>query len=425
MKKWSKIVVITLIAGLSATNVWSQNKAEKLKQKQRDLEEKINNTKNMIGTTKNSQRLTIAELAIINQQINYREDLLKNISSQVRNLNQQIEENKSVIVSMETDLTQLKHQYSLMLQYAYKHRNSYHNLMFVFAAKDFNQAYHRVKYLKQFGDSQKNQVNLIQETQKKLQQKNDELQGIRVEKEQLANIQEEEKKNFLTDKEKQQQALMDLQKEEKKLKQVLQDQEETKRKLAREIKKAIEEEIRKQAEEERKKQAKAGGNKTTTTATTPKTGTGFVETPEGKMESTKFENNKGLLPWPVEKGAITSGFGKNAHPTLSGVIVNNNGIDIGAPKGAKVRSVFEGTVSSIFVISGAGKIVMVSHGSYRTVYANLAEVSVAKGQKIKTKQEIGTLLPGEGAVSEAHFEIWKITAESYDMQDPAVWLYKN
>lgn len=420
-KKWiSRLLICLVFTGLSFQS-GAQKSSEKLKQKQRDIEKKIENTKELIGETKNRQRLSIAELAIINQQISYREELIQNISSQVRKLNQQIDENKSVIDAMNKDLVNLKEQYKKMVFYAYKHRNNYHKLMFIFAARDINQAYVRIKYIQQFGDYRKKQVEMIKNTQADLEVKANELEETKLEKQGLAKNQEDEKKNFEEDKGKQQIALTELQKEEKKLRDELKQQEEKKKQLAQQIKKAIEEEIKEQARLEAEK-AKSSGKKPKTDK--PDTKTGFVLGHEGKIESEKFENNKGGLPWPVEKGEITKGYGKVPHASLAGVWEDNPGIDIGTAKGAKVRTVFDGTVSSIFVIEGAGKVVMVSHGAYRTVYANLSDVSVKKGQKVTTKQTLGTLLPSEGSVSEAHFEIWKITEENILKQDPTSWLYK-
>jgi len=420
-KKWiNRLLIYLVFTGLS-TYLPAQKSSEKLKQKQRDIEKKIENTKELIGETKNRQRLSIAELAIINQQISYREELIQNISSQVRKLNQQIDENKSVIDAMNKDLVNLKEQYKKMVFYAYKHRNNYHKLMFIFAARDINQAYVRIKYIQQFGDYRKKQVEMIKKTQEDLEIKAQELEESKLEKQGLVKNQENEKKNFEEDKGKQQSALSELQKEEKKLRDELKQQEEKKKLLAQQIKKAIEEEIKEQARIEAEKVKKGKKQKTDK----PDTKTGYVINPEGKIESEKFENNKGLLPWPVEKGEVTKGYGKVPHASLAGVWEDNPGIDIGTAKSSKVRTVFDGTVSSIFVIEGAGKVVMVSHGAYRTVYANLSDVSVKKGQKVTTKQTLGTLLPSEGSVSEAHFEIWKITEENILKQDPIAWLYKN
>lgn len=452
-RTWNNYLVLLLLLAIGVNGVSAQKTSEKLTQQKRELEEKIKNTKELIGTKKNIQRLTIAELAIINQQINYREELIHNISSQVRRLNQQIEDNRSVIESLSEDLIRLKSQYSRMLFYAYKHRNTYHKLLFVFAAKDFNTGFLRVKYLKQFGDSRKRQVELINGTQTELERRNYDLGEKRKEKEVLANEQVKEKENYSKDKESQQQMLAQLQKEEKQLKQILDEQEEKKRLLARQIQKALQEEIRKQQEEERKRKeeeerkrkAQQGNSgdvaknndktKTNTSSTntngTTKTNTNKEKnfegiTPDGDPASTNFENNKGRLPWPVERGEFTQGFGNIPHPTLAGIMLSNNGVDIGTPKASKVRSVFEGTVTSILVISGQGKVVIISHGAYRTVYANLGEVYVSKGDKVKIKQDIGSLLSEEDSkISEVHFEIWKITETDMLKQDPTHWLIKK
>lgn len=416
--------ICLVFTGLSI-NLPAQKSSEKLKQKQREIEKKIENTKELIAGTKNQQRLSIVELAIINQQISYREELIQNISSQVRKLNQQIEENKSVIDAMNDDLVNLKDQYKKMVFYAYKHRNNYHKLMFVFAARDINQAYVRIKYIQQFGDYRKKQVEMIKKTQQDLEIKAKELEESKLEKQGLAKNQEDEKKNFEEDKGKQQTALTELQKEEKKLKDDLKQQEEKKAQLAQQIKKAIREEIEEQQRIERIEREKAIASGKKPKNEKPETKTGYVISYEGKIESEVFEKNKGLLPWPVENGEITKGYGKVQHASLAGVWEDNPGIDIATAKGAKVRSVFDGTVSSIFVIEGAGKVVMISHGAYRTVYANMADVSVKKGQKVSAKQSLGSLLPSEGSLSEAHFEIWKITEENILKQDPTGWLYKN
>jgi murein hydrolase activator len=442
--RWIKTLLFIIL--LIPATVVAQKQSEKLEKQKRELEEKIRNTKDLISGVKNTTRITIAELVIINQQITYREELIQNISSQVRRLNQQIEDNRSIIESLSEDLVRLKAQYSKMIFYAYKHRNTYHKLLFVFAARDFNTAFLRVKYLKQFGDSRKRQVELINGTQIELERRNADLGEKKKEKEVLAEEQNKEKANYAKDKESQQQVLGKLQQEEKKLKQQLDEQEEKKRLLAKQIQKALQEEIRKQQEEERKrreeeerkrKAAQGTGNDvaknneknttTTTTKTNPKNEKNFEGiTPEGDPASTNFENNKGKLPWPVERGEIILGFGNIPHPTMAGIMLSNNGIDIGTPKKAKVRSVFDGTVTSILVISGQGKVVIISHGAYRTVYANLGEVYVNKGDKVKIKQDIGSLLSEEDSkISEAHFEIWKITESDMLKQDPTHWLVKK
>jgi murein hydrolase activator len=206
--------------------------------------------------------------------------------------------------------------------------------------------------------------------------------------------------------------------------------------LKRKIKKAIEKEIAEaEAKAKKEQQKSATASKTTstkgsitsttsgTTTTAAKKEVVITETKESIALGNSFESNKGKLPWPVAKGSITEGYGKNAHPTLENVFTNNNGIDIGAPKSSQVRAVFEGEVSSVLSIPGAGKVVIIKHGSYRTVYSNLSEVYVSVGSKISTKQAIGSLLVSDGeSLSTAHFEIHQVVDGSVVRLNPTLWI---
>ena len=150
----------------------------------------------------------------------------------------------------------------------------------------------------------------------------------------------------------------------------------------------------------------------------------FSVTPEGIALSKNFVNNKGRLYWPVERGEITSTYGKHQHHLVNTAIIDNNGVDITTSKNSNVRSVFGGKVTSVLIIPGAGKVVMISHGDYRTVYANLQEVFVKKGQNLKAKENIGKLLAKSNGISEAHFEIWRISSSGMNTVNPSLWLSK-
>ena len=143
---------------------------------------------------------------------------------------------------------------------------------------------------------------------------------------------------------------------------------------------------------------------------------------EGKISSKKFQNNRGALPWPVTKGSITEKFGRNQHPTLSGVYTNNNGIDISCPSNSQVRAIFEGEVTSVFTIPGSGKVVIIKHGNYRTVYSNLKETMVSKGDKVSTKQKIGTILSEDNSLGILHFELHLVSGTSTKSLNPALWI---
>lgn len=432
-----KVFSVLLLLLLSTVAVHAQRESDKLKKKEKQLVREINNTKSLISKTRNSQKITIAELAIINQQISYRQSLIENYVSQVHTLNRLIEENESVIKSLQNDMVRLKKNYIRMVRYAYRHRNTYHNLLFVFASGSFNQAYLRVKYLRQLSEYRTKQVSLIKQTRANLNTKVEKLAKAKQEKTGLVVQQQTERQEFQRDKEDQQQILTKLKSEEGKLKQDLQDKERTREEIAQQIRKAIQAEIKKEQDrliaEAKKKKKENTGSKTNTKTNTKtnntntKTGVNPLHiTPEVQLQSDQFEANKGLLPWPVASGEVTVGFGRQPHPTIAGLVTNNDGIDIGTQKGGTVRSVFKGKVTSIVIIPNAGKCVIVGHGVYRTVYTNLSNVYVKKDQQVDTKQALGTLLTSDGnELSDAHFEIWKIDGAAMSKQNPVLWLLKR
>jgi murein DD-endopeptidase MepM/ murein hydrolase activator NlpD len=136
-----------------------------------------------------------------------------------------------------------------------------------------------------------------------------------------------------------------------------------------------------------------------------------------------FISNRGKLPWPVEKGTITENYGKNAHPTFENVFTNNNGIDISAPKFSEIRAVFEGEVTSVLNIPGAGKVVILKHGNYRTVYSNLQNTYVKVGDKVSTKQGIGSLfVKPDYSVSVLHFEVHLVSGSGVQSLNPVHWI---
>ena len=143
---------------------------------------------------------------------------------------------------------------------------------------------------------------------------------------------------------------------------------------------------------------------------------------EGKIISKNFQNNRGALPWPVSQGSITEKFGRNQHPTLSGVYTNNNGIDISCPSNSKIRAIFNGEVTSVFTIPGSGKVVILKHGNYRTVYSNLKETTVSKGDKMGTKENLGTVISEDSSIGLVHFEIHLVSGTTTKSLNPSLWI---
>ncbi|MCG3167868.1 MAG: Murein hydrolase activator EnvC [Bacteroidia bacterium] len=399
---------------LLATSGFAQT-AKELEEKKKQLQEDIKYTNKLISETESSKKNSLSQLRLLNTKIEMRQELIKTIAKEVRLIDKQINQTNSVVGSLENDLKKLKAEYAQMIYFAWKNQNAYSKLMFIFSSKDFNQAYLRLKYIQQYADYRKKQAKIIKDTQLALGEKIDVLKKSRTEKATLLTNEEQEKLKLTTEKKEKDDLLEKLQNREAQLKKELKQKQTEAQKLQKEIERIIAEEIKKREEEARKKAAadKAAGKEV---KETPK---GFAMTPEEMLISDNFEINKGKLPWPSDRGIITGHFGESTHPDLPNVKINNNGIDIGTDRGAKARAVFDGTVSAIISIPGAYKAVMVRHGDFISVYANLEEVYVKKDDKIKVKQEIGKVHTDETeGKTELHFEIWKGNAKT----NPEEWI---
>lgn len=430
MKNVISCILFLLLFTLSP--VFSQQKSEKLKKEQAQLEKQIQATKSLLETTKKGTEKSFQELQLTEQNIRFREQLLENIDQQIKATDNRIQDIESSIVSLNAKIESLKEQYRAMVFYAYKKRNKYDRIMFIFSSDNFNQAYKRMVYLEKIKEIRLRQVLLIRQNQDLLAKESVELNDQKQESLKLASTKRAEREALLTDKENQQKLYNEFKSRENELLAKLREEERKKAALQAEIQKAIArelEEARKKAEAERlarERAAKEKAEKEGGVAVVPKENVNdaaekFGLTPEARLIGSDFTTNKGKLPYPVESGTITEKFGKNPHPTVPHVYTYNNGVDISTAKGANVRAVFQGEVTSVLSIPGAGKVVIIKHGNYRTVYSNLQDVYVDKGTKISVKQVIGTLLP-QGNISIAHFEIHEVKANSVEKLNPSYWL---
>lgn len=426
------LVLLLFCTGLT----WSQKKSDQLKAEQSKLEKKLSTTKSLLDKVKQGTETSLNELKLIENQVHNRELLVRNFDNQIRSAELSIQSKSDQVVQLREKVARLKAQYKKLLIYAYKHRSKSAKMMFIFSSNNYFEAIKRTSYLKRLAEIQLKQFKIIQQNQQTIHR---EISGIRKEKEEKSVLLKEkiiEKKQIESDKTLKQEALAKLKKDEKSLMAELTKQEKEKAELKRRIKQAIEREIAEAEEKARKERERlaalaaksksssdAASGSTESTSAAPKKEMSFTETKESIALGKSFETNKGKLPWPVTKGSITEGYGKNPHPTLPNVFTNNNGIDIGAPKNAQVRSVFDGEVTSVLNIPGAGKVIIIKHGNYRTVYSNLQEVYVSVGDKVTTKQAIGSLLSDdEGNLSTSHFEIHVVVDGSVQRINPTLWL---
>ena len=274
-------------------------------------------------------------------------------------------------------------------------------VLFLLSANDFNQAYRRFLYTKRYAVYREKQADIIKTIQSVLNEKIFRLEQQNKLKLQLIEDTKKETLKLEDEKLQQNSELQILQKERQNLRRKLNEQRKIEQQLENEIQLIIEEEARKN---------KAAG------------GSGFAPTPEQKLVGDNFAQNKNRLPWPVERGIITEHFGMHQHPVLTNVQVRNNGINIATEIGAKIRAVFNGEVSRVFGITGGNTAVIIRHGNYLSVYSNLREVVVKKGDRVSTKQVIGTIYTDveEDNKSILKFQIWR---ENQKL-DPEEWIVK-
>ncbi len=408
---------MTLVFLILTIPVFSQSKKE-LERKKEQIRKDIEYTNRLLNQTKKNKSTSLNELITLNKKISYRNELINTISYQINGLDNSIGSVNRRVDSLEIRMAEMKKQYANMLYFAYKNQTSYSRLSFIFSAKDFNQAYKRLKYLQQLSTYRVRQRDLIRQTQDSLTARKQELQGVRTDKTQLLTNQEKEKKNLDDEKKQQVLALNNLTTREKRLRGDLKEKQKQEEKLSRAIEDIIKKEIETARNAARKK---ARSTLSASTSKKPEVITStaaLTATPEALKLSNDFASNKGKLPWPVEQGFISSTFGRHAHPVWKDVVVNNNGVDINSQKGAKARAIFDGKVVRVIMIVDKYA-VLVQHGEYFTLYSNLKEVYVKAEDKITTRQTLGLVqTESDEGKTEVHLEIWK----GSNKMDPESWI---
>jgi murein hydrolase activator len=391
----------------------AQKTKEKLQEDKQKIESDIAYTNKLLSETKKNKQISLNQLIILNNKINQRENLIDNISTEIQGIDGMILTNSKETSKLSEQLKQLKEDYAKMIVFAYKNRNAFARLMFLFASTDLNQAYLRLKYLQQYTRYRRKQADLIIKTALLLNGRIKELRDIKSGKSDLLKSNEAEKIMLAQEKEEKNNSLKKLQNKEKELAKTIKQKEKEAKKLQQSIEGIIADEIKKATE------------KKTTTSTTSNVSTTSKELGLSDADialSKNFASNKGKLPWPTEKGIVTSTFGIHPHSVLTEIKVKNNGIDISTDQGSKARAVFDGKVTGVVSIPGANKAVIIRHGEYLTVYSNLSEVFVKSGDAVKTKQSIGLIFTDtEESKTELHFEVWYGKV----LTDPINWLSSN
>ena len=458
------LVLILVCSGITFQWVFAQTKKAELTSRRTELNSEIARTKQLIKEYQTDQRNASAELTLLNEQIRLREELIQSINSEVGTIDGEIKNGEGRVGELDSTIQDLKAEYAKMIYNSYKQRSSYSKIAFILSSTDFFQALKRVQLLKQYAESRKFHSQQMKNAQLEIAENISMLEGNKQTKLTLASDEQNERNEIALNKSEQQKKLDFLKTEEVKLREVQRQKELERRQLTAKIEEVVRQEIAAESERMRKKEAEkarlaeekkkeearrlaantkaannasasAAGSSTPVKTNTPVadvTPPKVVEKPAAKIESapevvlasTVFEQNKGSLPWPVSSGAIGSKFGKHAHESISGIEVNNKGVDFITSANAEIYSVFSGTVTSVFNIQGAGMNVIVTHGAYKTVYSGLQNVVVAVGTKVNAKDKIGAVSDnGEGYV--LHFELGKVSEAGWIPQNPELWLKRR
>ena len=420
------IILISLLLVLASPSFAQKTKGKTKKQLQSEinsLQKEISTANQLLKKTKKDKEMTLNEVNLLDKKIKQREKLITSYNEQIAVLDEEIKSGQNNIKTLNSDLSKLQKEYAKMIVFANKNRSHYDRLGFIFASKDFNQAFRRLRYIREFSEARKGKMNQIAATERQI--------SSEVEAHRLARMQQD---SLLRDEKSQQNALQKekkelngqvakLKKKEGSIQQDIKNKQQQAKKLQKAIDDIIAEEIRKanaEAERKRKEEAKKNASKGKTTTTAPKE-KGMALTPAEKTLSTNFVNNKGKLPWPVERGVISSSYGKHTSVVSDKVTVTNNGIDIATTENAQARAVFDGEVTSVTKLMGSNTVVIIRHGEYFTVYSNLENVTVKRGDKVKTKQNLGMVHTNKTEnKTELHFELLK----EQSRQNPANWLSK-
>ncbi|HPF10018.1 MAG TPA: peptidoglycan DD-metalloendopeptidase family protein [Flavobacteriaceae bacterium] len=408
MKQFRFLLFFIAFLGLSMGTFGQSKKQRELEEKRQALLEEIEKINALLFKTKGEKKSVLAEVEDLDQRIATRENLIRVTNQQANLLTREINANLNNIDQLKTELSQLKDDYAAMIQKSYKSRSQQSRVMFLLSSENFLQAYKRLQYMKQYTKFRKRQGEEIKTKTTELQRLNEALIQQKKDKEKLIAENKAEKRKLDEEKVAQQALVASLKKEEGKFAAQIRDKQKEANRLEKEIEALIKAAI---AESN-----KAAGNKTTAT-----TSNVFALTPEAVELAKDFKNNKGKLIWPVEKGKVITPFGKRQHPQFPNVTENHNGVEIITEPNAQARAVFEGEVMQVQQLKGANKAVYIRHGNYITIYNNLATVLVKKGDKVKTKQPIGTVFthPTTGRAV-LKFFVYQNTQK----MNPADWIYK-
>ena len=399
---------LSLLFVCLTSTMWSQSQQEKLEQRKAQIQKEIRDNEKMLQNVKSKEKSAMNVFLIQKNKIRLKENLINTTEKQTRLLGDDMYRNQLKINKLNRELDILKDDYAKKIVNSYKSRSEQSRAMFILSSENFLQAYKRAQYLKQYTSFRKSQGEEINAKSTELLSINEKLKLQKIAKQKLLAENQKERAELVKEKQEQEKLVNSIKKDKNRIvSDIRKKQRESKTidaQINRLIREAIAEANRKAALERAKAAAAAAaasGDKKSTAATKKEvaettsrasvSSSRIEMTPENKLIADNFRANRGSLPWPVEKGFISLGYGDQPHPVYNTLVVHNSGVEITTNDGANARAVFGGEVSSVMVLSPVNKAVMIQHGDYFTIYQNLSSVSVSKGDKVSIKQSIGRI----------------------------------
>ena len=417
-----KNILLLCLACLFVWNASAQTtqKIKELENQRNELQQQIAESETLLRSTKKDVKSQLDNLALINGQIADRKKYINAIERDVKSLNNEINALQRQLKTLQRDLKDKKDKYESSVQYMYRNKSIHEKLLFIFSADNLSQTYRRMRYVREYANYQRLQAIEIERKQKQVNVKKAELETTREAKEKLLEEGEAEKKKLEKQEKEKQGILNGLKRKQRGIQSEINKKRRSADRLNAQIDRLIEQEIekaRKRAEEEARKAGKKAGEKSAGKQPVQKgTVDKFRMNSEDRQLSGTFESNKGRLPMPITGPYVIVGrYGQYA--VTKNVRLDNKGIDIRGKEGAKARAVFDGEVSAIFKYNGLSN-VLVRHGNYISVYCNLSSVSVAKGSKVKAREEIGVIQKDASGNAVLHFQLRKETTKL----NPELWL---
>jgi len=387
-----------IITFLFCCNLFCQSKSE-LENQRKDLLNDIKKIEKKLLNTKQEKGFVLANAEDVNFKVKLQENLINNINDQLNLIVSEIDYNENKLRELNSRELSLKNELSKMILKSYKKRSDLNKIMFIFSSTSFAQAYKRIQYFKQYSNFQNKTINKIKSTTKEINITIKVLDSQKIDKQNLIKENKIIKKELSDEYVKLNGLIFNINKNQKEFVSQIKSKQKLSREIDRKINKLIAEAIAK---------SKKNQNSVSLTA-------------EAQLISKNFNTNKGKLPWPVSKGYVVLGFGKQPHPIVKTTTIQSNGVRIRTSKDIQARSIFNGVIYSIILSKNNTYTVLIQHGNFFTVYKNLSEIFISKGDKVSTKELIGKIATDVSTQQTIlSFSIFKDGTP----QNPSSWIFK-